>query len=135
MADLSIKVDGREYPLVGVAELTWKERRELKRLSGGMTASEFEAAWKAADPDAWYALTLLSVRRVDPTFPDDGLDGVNFEQVLEDWIAKLNAVAAEAGAEGDASPPDEPAPSGRQEPPSAPNDSSDNSLDGAASPR
>lgn len=132
MADLSIKVDGRDYPLASVAELTWKERRELKRLSGGMTASEFEAAWKAADPDAWYALTLVSVRRVDATFPDDGLDAVNFERVLEDWIDKLNAAVAEA--EADARPPGESAPNESAEQPSATSDSTEASSEEASSP-
>ncbi|MCC6743426.1 MAG: hypothetical protein IT175_06160 [Acidobacteria bacterium] len=103
---MEIKIGGRSYPIEGVKALTWKERRELKRLTG-MTPAEFDEVFEQGDPDAWYGYVLVNIRRTDPTFPDDGLDDTNFDEAIGSWVASLKEPD-----EGDAVPPDGSPPNG-----------------------
>lgn len=101
MNELSFEVDGRSYPLVEPGNMTMGEARELKRLSGGMTLAGAENALHEVDPDAWTAVLLISMRRVDPAAKDSVLDDVKPAELIGAMHKALEAAKAAA----DAAPP------------------------------
>ena len=105
MSDISFEVNGRSYPFVAPAEMTMDEARELKRISGGMGLASVETALQDVDPDAWTAVLLVSMRRVDPAAKDDVLDSVSPAEL----IGTMAEAIAAAQAEADAVPPPSPA--------------------------
>lgn len=103
MSDIRFEVNGESYPLVPPGEMTMGEAREAKRITGGMGLLPLEAGMQDCDPDAWTAVLLISMRRVDPAARDDVLDSVNPAELIK---AMSEAVqAAKAAVEADAAPP------------------------------
>lgn len=99
MSEITFEVDGHEYPLIPPSEMTMDEAREVKRITGGMGLISVETGMADCDPDAWTAVLLISMRRVDPAAKDDVLDSVSPAALLK---AMSEAVAA---AKADAAPP------------------------------
>lgn len=99
MSIVSFTIDGRSYALVPFPDLTLAECRELKRISG-MTPLAAEDAMGEVDPDAWCAMLLISMRRVDPSVRDTDLEEVRPVQLLS-----ALAEAVRANEEADAVPP------------------------------
>lgn len=54
------------YELFQTEDWDMDEIRELKRLSKGMAPGEVERRANDGDPDAWYAIWFLSIRRAIP---------------------------------------------------------------------
>lgn len=98
------EVGGRKYTLVNIDELNFREQRELKALSG-MPLAVFGDALGAADADAWWAVLMVSMRRVEPR-------GVNHEAILADanFTAIVKGLGEAASDAGDDDNPPAPAP-------------------------
>lgn len=99
---MEITVDGRTYPVVLLDEFTWGDWREAKRIAKGILPTQFSQALNAGDPDAWYAVALISVRRVNPQAPDSLFEDTDFLAALVEWAATNPQPEEETEAE---SPP------------------------------
>lgn len=72
--EVTFKIGDSSYPFVFPDAMTFPEQRELKRMSGGMPPKEIFQAMQQFDPDAWCAVMIVCMRRVDPSLKDNALD-------------------------------------------------------------
>jgi hypothetical protein len=84
MAQLVIGV--KTYEIADPQALTWAEWRMVKQLCSVLPA-EFPTAIGASDPDAWRALVLISIWRVEPKVPAEILDGLNFMEAVVEMVS------------------------------------------------
>lgn len=71
----------RRYELIHVEDLDWREAREIKRISG-MPISQVIVALGEQDPDAWLAIVLICLRRVDPAWQESDLMGESMVKII-----------------------------------------------------
>lgn len=103
--DVTFKVGDASYPFVFPDAMSFPEQRELKRLSGGLTPKRVFEMMQEFDPDAWNAVMLVCMRRVDASVKDNALDNVSNPMALAVAILGDYGSAAEKDAEADAEVP------------------------------
>ena len=99
----SIKLNGKEYPLVPAPEMTLREQRFLKHMSGHSMAT-FDEGMSNLDPDLITAWLLVCVRREKPDAPDDYLDDLELEPMLDALSGAMETVEDEDVPLDDAEP-------------------------------
>lgn len=77
-------INGEEYDFVEYDDLTFREQRKMKRLSGGMSPAELSSGVPEGDPDALQAWLTVCMQRVNPDIADDVLDEIAILTVLEE---------------------------------------------------
>ena len=104
-APTTFEVDGKSYELAQVDDMTFREARLMKSYTPA-TGAELVNALMAADPDAWFAVMLVSMQRARGagTSPD----------LLEEELGETNFMATVSGffedeEEADVPPPESPA--------------------------
>jgi hypothetical protein len=112
---MTFTVNGRSYQIAVVDELSFGEQRAIKRISGGITARDLDDALHAMDPDAWFALLLVSMRRDRPETTEEELEATDFVDVMMPIAEQLLEPAT---GTGDAGPP--PMAGEANEPPATP---------------
>ena len=125
MAQHTVTVNGKPVEIIPLSEMTVKELRLVKATSG-MTPSVVAAVLDEMDPDAWLAVLLVSVQRVEPDASVEDLENLG----LADLIASLDSgeeteVPPVEGAE---------APAISSEQPSGEPSTSPSSTDGSSEP-
>lgn len=68
-----VTIGGTRWEMVPTGKLTWPEAKEAKRVCG-MPLVDMEAAIQKADPDAWFAWMLVSIRRQWPSLTERELE-------------------------------------------------------------
>lgn len=86
MAQHTVEVNGKPVEIIPLSEMTVKELRLVKATSG-MTPSAVAAVLDEMDPDAWLAVLLVSVQRVEPDASVADLEGLG----LADLISTLDS--------------------------------------------
>lgn len=71
----TVKIGESRYEIVPIQNMSWGELRDLKRLSG-MLPGDIGNALNGADPDAWFAVLYVSIRRVAPQLTENRLEGM-----------------------------------------------------------
>jgi hypothetical protein len=107
----TVTVGGLPYELLNPDDLDFGQQRRLKRYSGGMGIAEIVRGLQggAMDPDAWFALILLSVQEKNPTFSEADLEKLNMVEIVmsgqddpEDEVDVVPPAEAPAAASGPA---------------------------------
>ena len=109
------EIGGKRYPIIDPDEWTWKEWRTAAEVTPNFHPSTVQNLLTTVDPEAWGAVILISMRRVDPRTPVGVLDNLAFMKtvvpLVTQWGEELEARAKERDdAEGDALPPEQPTP-------------------------
>lgn len=86
MATHTVEVNGKPVEIIPLSEMTVKELR-LVKVTSGMTPSAVAAVLDEMDPDAWLAVLLVSVQRVEPDTKEEDLEGLG----LADLISSLDS--------------------------------------------
>lgn len=98
MDDLKLDVNGREVPLVQVKQMTMRELRSLKEISGKSPVDCEESMW-SADPDVWLGMIFVSVQRVDKLAKLEDFDELNLYDVIAPLFEEGEKVVEEEKAD------------------------------------
>jgi hypothetical protein len=103
--------DGRQVTVVPPRELTLGDLAYIKQNYAIDSQVDLEDGLGSLAPDAWRALLIVSIRRVDPKVTPNhgGIDGVSLQPVLEamnkETLEWMEAKAAEDEAAEDRTRP------------------------------
>lgn len=96
----TVNIADRDWTLVPVEKLTFREMRELKRASGGMTPAEVMRGVEGLDADALLAWLFVSIRREWPTLTMEELEHAIGETPTVDIVASIEDTDAPGVATG-----------------------------------
>lgn len=75
-------VKEKRYEIITIESLSWREAREVKRISG-LPMGQIPLAMVEQDPDALVAVMVVSMQRTDPATTEFALMAENMNEVLE----------------------------------------------------
>jgi hypothetical protein len=87
-----VTINELRWELVPTDKLTWPEVKEAKRVSG-MALLDMEGGLLKADPDAWFAMLFVSIRRQWPTLTEKELEDAIGDTPI---MAVLDSIEKEA---------------------------------------
>lgn len=90
----TVKIGESKYEIVPVHKMNWPELRALKRLAG-MPPNDVGAAMSGLDPDAWFAILYVSIKRVSPALTEEKLEQMLVDHPLVEIVATAEQIPAE----------------------------------------
>lgn len=97
----TVEVNGKPVEIIPLSEMTVKELRLVKATSG-MTPSVVAAVLDEMDPDAWLAVLLVSVQRVEPDTKEEDLEGLGLADLISTLDSGDDVIPPMVGAEAPA---------------------------------
>lgn len=96
----TVHISDRDWTLVPIEKLSFKEARELKRASGGMTPAEVMRGVEGLDADATFAWLYVSIRREWPSLTMEELEHAIGDTSVVDVVSSITDMDAPEVATG-----------------------------------
>lgn len=97
---MRVKIDGTEYAVPELDDLTFREANLVKRLTG-LRVGEYEDAFSSGDTDMLLAIALIAKRRAGD------LTDLNPDDLMDTPIGKVEFIGEDGDAEAVTLPPAE----------------------------